>query len=100
MIKEHKYGCSVITPKCPNCGKYFNALGHRMFPYATGGYFFQELYFYCIPCKNKLIVPQIQLDILNKYSTVSKEWFNNRILWPPLPKGFVATPRSDTFYSK
>ena len=52
-------------------------------------------------CMVKVEVPKEMLELLNSYSTVSKEYFNTRIIWPPLPKGFISQnqQKGGTFFS-
>lgn len=96
IVKEHKLGCSVATPHCDKCGKFCNSMGHKLYFYQTGGVHFNELFFYCTKCQNKLLVPEEQLEILNRYSEPSRESYY-RIEWQASPNIRVGK-KGETFY--
>lgn len=90
VIKEHKYGCSIETPKCPNCNKFFDNYGPNKWPFriplATGGFIYKKFFFMCLRCKKNRIdsiheVSQEEVDILNKFSQDANLY--NRIIFPP-----------------
>lgn len=90
VIKEHKYGCSIETPKCPKCNKLFDHYGPNTWPFriplATGGFVYKKFYFQCLRCaKNKIssiheVSPE-ELEILNKFCYDRDVY--NKVIFPP-----------------
>jgi hypothetical protein len=88
LIKEHKYGCSIHIPKCPNCNKFYNSYGPIPIQLATGGFHYPKFFVHCSKfydksrCNNVEYATDEELAILNKFSEPSRESWETRVLFP------------------